>query len=60
MWIDYIATYLNWRKGQALFNAIYSVDKELGDKIRGTKFDPFYLDKLIDDKFIKSFTKNCG
>lgn len=34
----------SWRRGQALFNALESIDRELADQIRGTDADPFYVD----------------
>ena len=34
----------NERKGQAAFNLLYEVRKELADEIRGTDNDPFYDD----------------
>lgn len=38
----------DWRAGQALFNALAATAPDLADKIRGTEFDPFYDDAVID------------
>jgi hypothetical protein len=39
----------SWRRGQALFNALYSDDYIVADKIRGTKYDCFHRDNRIED-----------
>ena len=44
---DFLKNYA-WRKGQALFNAIFYIDQDLGNKIRGSEIDPFYQDERID------------
>lgn len=36
-----------WRFGQAFFNALNKLDPEMGDEIRGTKYDPFHNDNKI-------------
>lgn len=36
--------YPDWRRGQALFNALYSMDPGLANQISGTDADPFYDD----------------
>ena len=33
-----------WRYGQTLFNVLYENDPEAANSIRGTEFDPFYLE----------------
>jgi len=38
----------NWRKGQALFNAIYCIRPEIANEIRATDIDPFHNDNKID------------
>ena len=38
----YKANQPDWRTGQCLFNAIYSIVPELGDDIRGTEYDSYY------------------
>lgn len=35
------------RKGQAMFNALHALDRELANMIRGTKHDPFYDDEVV-------------
>ena len=37
------------RKGQATFNAVFNVDSEIADQLRGTDKDCFYLDSRIDE-----------
>jgi hypothetical protein len=34
----------DWRRGQALFNALHGIDPVLADRIRGTAADPFHSD----------------
>ena len=36
-----------WRWGQTLFNALYTIDVELGDQVRATDADPFFDDANI-------------
>ena len=38
----------NWRKGQALFNAIYRIHPEIANEIRATDIDPFHSDDRIE------------
>jgi len=45
---DFLKNYPNWRKGQALFNAIFYIDQDVGNKIRGSQIDPFHRDDMID------------
>lgn len=44
------------RRGQALMNALFTVDKNLYVKIIETEFDPFYDDKKIESFF--NYLKN--
>lgn len=37
------------RMGQCYFNALYAVEPELADEIRGTADDPFYDDGCIPE-----------
>ena len=37
-----------WRKGQLYFNALYDVDPELANHIRGTSIDPLHQDEKIE------------
>ncbi len=37
----------DWRKGQAMFNALDRLDPELANMIRSTPEDPFYRDERI-------------
>jgi hypothetical protein len=36
------------RLGQAGFNALHDIDKELAEKIVGTNQDPYYDDEKVD------------
>lgn len=37
-----------WRFGQCLFNALYDVDKEMADEVRGVPdIDPFFSNKNV-------------
>lgn len=38
----------NYRWGQALFNALYDINPELADHVRGTGADPFYDNSKIN------------
>ena len=38
----------NMRYGQALFNALYILNEELANEIRGTELDPFHNDRRVD------------
>lgn len=44
-WLEARWDYPEWRKGQALFNALYDLVPEFANMIRGTKVDPFHQDK---------------
>lgn len=35
------------RHGQHIFNSLYNLEPEIANKIRGTRFDPFYNDEKI-------------
>lgn len=35
------------RTGQILFNVLYDIAPEVANEIRGTEFDPYYLDSRI-------------
>jgi hypothetical protein len=35
------------RRGQALFNALYSMNQELAEEIRNTEYDPYFDDTKI-------------
>ena len=37
------------RIGQATFNAVYEIDPEIANQLRGTDKDCFYLDSRIDE-----------
>ena len=37
------------RKGQAAFNALHTLDPDLANMVRGTRFDPFYRDERVPD-----------
>lgn len=39
----------NWRKGQALFNALHNLVPEVANSLRGTENDPFHNDAKIPD-----------
>mgnify|MGYP000932282889 FL=1 len=41
-----------WRQGQLYFNALYDVDPELANEVRGTTIDPFYRDDKIESFMI--------
>lgn len=36
-----------WREGQRAFNELYQDEPEIADAIRGTEYDPFYLDERL-------------
>ena len=42
----------DWRRGQALFNALHGVHPELANAVRGTPADPFHHD---DHDFVQRF-----
>lgn len=52
--------YPKWRKGQVLFNALFLLNPEIGNKIRKTREDCFYNDEKIPvfmDKVRELWTK---
>ena len=50
---EMLSTYKDWRSGQALFNALYSLYPNVADKIRGSDYDPFYIDGRRDSCLTK-------
>lgn len=49
-----------WRFGQCLFNALYDVDKEMADEVRGVPdIDPFFSNKNIPG-FLSYITRGEG
>lgn len=42
-----------WRMGQACFNHLLSVNRDLAEKVRATQFDPFYWE--VGDKPYQDF-----
>lgn len=44
-----------WRWGQTVFNTCYELYPSLADKIRSTKYDPFY-----DDGKVESFLEQLN
>lgn len=48
----------SWRKGQAAFNALYSLAPGWADSIRGGKLDPFHRDDRLPEfyAFVDSIT----
>ena len=44
------------RRGQALFNALYTLDPKLANKTRGIELDPFYDDKKVP-KFLERVSR---
>lgn len=47
-WYHYYLIKGKQREGQALFNAIYKMDTEYGNEIRGSELDTFYDDSRCD------------
>ena len=45
-----------WRKGQAYFNYLYQLHPDVANEIRGTEYDPFYLNSRID-KFLNKISE---
>ena len=43
------------RYGQCMFNALYEIDEELADSLRGDVCDPFYKDEKCKE-FLKEIT----
>jgi len=41
------------RKGQIAFNELYEKHPDVANKIRGTIFDPFYIDSRLPDFYKK-------
>lgn len=41
----------NWRKGQAVFNALHTLYPDIADSIRTTKYDPFHDDNIVKDLY---------
>jgi len=39
----------NQRIGQAVFNALHSIDPEIADIVRGSALDPFYEDERLPE-----------
>jgi hypothetical protein len=56
----YRKEYPNWRYGQVLFNALYEVDPDLANEIRGTEIDPFYygIDEVTFTPFFEKIANN--
>lgn len=46
----------SWRYGQAFFNALHTLFPDQANEIRGTQYDPFYIDSRVEQciKFITS------
>jgi|SaaInlStandDraft_6_1057023.scaffolds.fasta_scaffold99728_1 hypothetical protein len=40
-----IPAHPEWRYGQTLFNVLYDMDPELGNKVRATRLDPYYANE---------------
>jgi len=38
----------SWRRGQCFFNALLIMFPEVAEFIRGTEYDPFYNNDIID------------
>lgn len=51
---NYANTYKDWRWGQCIFNAYYTVFPEVTNQIRGTEDDCFYNDALVS-RFLSHF-----
>lgn len=45
-----------WRSGQAYFNALCALHPDIGDEIRDSDIDPYYVDKNVR-KCIKALTE---
>lgn len=39
----------DWRRGQALFNALHKMHPDLANQIRGTSADPFHDDSRVQE-----------
>ena len=48
------------RFGQACFNALYELDPEVANMIRGTDADPFYATVLDSTRIAKFFVEVFG
>ena len=46
----------SWRKGQAYFNYLYQLHPDVANEIRGTEYDPFYLNSRIE-KFLNKISE---
>ena len=49
-------TETDWRYGQVLFNVLSSVRRDIAELVRGTQYDPFNHDDVLEDilKYIAS------
>jgi len=47
------AKYPVLRSGQAWFNALYIINPQLADGLRGTEADPFYQDSNLGEFFLR-------
>ena len=56
---QYADRYKNWRWGQCIFNAYYTVFPEETNKVRGTNDDCFYNDDKVF-AFLSHFEVNCS
>ena len=45
--LDRLREHPEWRRGQALFNALYELHPHAADRLRATPADPFYDDQRI-------------
>lgn len=41
-----------WREGQCYFNALLKVEPEIAEVVRGSKYDPFFNDRRIEEFLI--------
>lgn len=55
----YADAYKNWRWGQCIFNAYYTVFPEITNSIRGSADDCFYDDDRVS-KFLSHFEASYG
>ena len=44
---QYANTYKDWRWGQCIFNAYYTVFPEIANQVRGTEDDCYYCDDKV-------------
>jgi hypothetical protein len=47
LWREMLERYPQYRVGQALFNAVSTLDVELANRMREAGIDPFYLDDRV-------------